>query len=165
MLCMAITFVSCSGEDGAQGIPGTNGLDGNANLQRFDIDIDPLFDGSNLQFDTPIDPQEIENYTLFFYLRTSSNVMYSIPGPLVGNFTYARTTYDLDTSSGAIVFYSTSDDSLENVEAGSYTMLKIVAIESLSGSNKGKKNIVEELKAAGVDTSDYQAVADYFGLE
>ena len=181
MLAMAITLVSCSGEDGEtgptgkqgeqgeqgaqgpQGEQGEQGEAGNANVQRYDILVTD-FTGSTLPFTIPTEG-DLSEYIFLFYLKNDANVFYSVPGPLNANARYTRLFYDEENGEGEVNFYSTSTDAEAIVAAGTFTVFRIIAIETMVGSKNSQESIMSELKSAGVDTSDYNQVAEYFGLE
>ncbi|MEW2920801.1 hypothetical protein AB1A65_04980 [Muricauda sp. ANG21] len=160
--------LDCQGEQGAQGDPGEPGTDGNANVQRFDIAIPNNFTGPQFSFDIPIDSQELPNYAIFVYLvRIVNGVtgVFSIPGDIAGD-DYAHFLYVEETGLAAVTIRNLSDNSPENTLApGTYNFVRIVAIEYSSGSKSGKESLSAELKAAGVDTADYNVMATYFGLK
>ncbi len=62
-----------------------------------------------------------------------------------------------------IGFYDKNDDPYV-VPGNQYKNFVVVSIE-LSTTGKTSENIMAELKDAGVDISDYDAVAEYFGLD
>ncbi|MAU14846.1 MAG: hypothetical protein CMH46_04825 [Muricauda sp.] len=173
LLATAMVVVSCSGEDGEQGlqglqgIPGTNGLNGNANVLRYDIAIPNSFHGPDFNFNIPIDPQELPNYVIFMYLIRKVNglvAVFPIPGT-IANDDYGTYYYVESTGDATLVIYNLSDDSPEDSLApGTYDSVRIIAIESMNGSKSSHESLKAELKAAGVDTNDYYAVAEYFGL-
>ncbi|MEC7769546.1 MAG: hypothetical protein VX798_00080 [Bacteroidota bacterium] len=153
--------LDCQGADGANGV---NGSDGNANVQAFNILLTD-FSGTNLPFTIPMDPVDLPNYAMLFYLKNANGVVYSVPGPMDGNLYYSRLFYSESNSNGTIFFYKMADDSAHNIAAGYFTNLKIIAIETTTGAKNAQQSITDELKDAGVDTSDYDAVAEYFGLD
>lgn len=212
MLCMAVSLVSCSPEDGQdgqdgatgpQGIAGVDGADGtdgiscwdlngngegdaeedinddgnfdaldcqgadgvngNANVQQYAFDLTSFADYSQLPLDLTDLVENPSNYAFIYYLDHSSGLRYSIPGGLFNNLTYCR-VHTTQAGNLTVVFHNTSDNSLHEVPGGTYTQLIVVAIE-LTNTGKNSENIMAELKAAGVDTSDYNQVAAYFGLE
>jgi hypothetical protein len=160
--------LDCQGEDGEDG---EDGVDGNANVFRTDLLINE-FEGHILHFnlftfnDFLPDNADLSNYAMFFYLKNPNSFIYPVPGPLSGNNEYTRVYYIEENGDMTIVFYNTADDSQYDVVKGEYIQLKIVAVEALTSTGKSsQENVMSELKAAGVDTSDYNAVAEYFGLE
>lgn len=173
MLAMAITLVSCSGEDGEQGIQGKQGEQGeqgpqgeqgNANVQAFSFDISDEADYTQLPFDVSDLLDDTTNYAYLYYIEYQDNIVISMPGNLgLGNGEY--TTIANNVGSGDIVVqFFQSDDTGWNVPGGLFTDVTIIAVE-LSNTSKNSENIMSELKSAGVDTSDYNAVAAYFGLK
>ena len=221
ILCMAITLVSCSGEDGEtgpqgpQGLAGLDGLDGvdgedgadgvscwdlngngtgdaeedlnddgnfdaldcqgtdgNANVQSFDIDISSWAGGTDILFDIPIDAVVRANYAFLFYMQFGGglgNMIHSVPGinPLASSVTTGvHYNNEVNSPNAKIYFVSTSDWTPYDFPGDLYERIIIVAIEkSNSGNKSAQESLITELKKAGVDTSDYDAVAKYFGLE
>lgn len=193
MVSMAVILVSCSGSDGEigpqgeqgeqgiqgpQGIqgeqgpqgetgePGQDGTDGNANVVETGFDLTVFANYSTLQF-VLSDLNEIDNpqnFAYLFYMDHSSGLRYSIPGHLFSNDYYARVYTNLPDGDGTLYlsFYDLNDTAYL-IPGGEYTFLTIVAIELTNGA-KSSENLIAELKAAGVDTSDYDAVAEYFNL-
>ncbi len=215
MLCMAVSLVSCSPEDGQdgqdgqdgatgpQGIAGVDGADGADGISCWDlngngvgdaeedINDDGNFDAMNcqgadgvngnanvleFQYNLGLEPSysqlvrslndfidEPLNYAYLFYLDHKSNLRYSIPGPLVNNIYYTRVHTNLVNGDIVVNFYDWNNNSYM-VPDGEYKQLVVVAIETTI-AGKNSEDIMAELKAAGVDTSDYNQVASYFGLE
>lgn len=146
-----------------QGTDGQNGVDGNANVQEHKFNLELFGNYSQLNFDLNDVVDNPNNYAYLYYIDHTSGLRYSIPGHLFNNNYYARVFTNLDNGTLTINFYDLSDVAFQ-VPGGEYTNLVVVAIE-LSNTGKTSENIMSELKAAGVDTSDYNAVAEYFGLE
>ncbi|MBO0342224.1 MAG: hypothetical protein ACTHOM_04415 [Allomuricauda sp.] len=153
--------LDCQGADGTNGV---NGSDGNANVQAFNILLTD-FSGTNLPFTIPMDPVDLPNYAMLFYLTNKNNVVYAVPGPMEANLFYTRLFYNQDSSNGSIQFVDSTNDAAYNISAGYFINLKIIAIETTTGAKNAQQSIMDELKAAGVDTNDYDAVAEYFGLD
>ncbi|MBA4745418.1 MAG: collagen-like protein [Muricauda sp.] len=143
---------------------GANGTDGNANVQEhtFNLDVFVNYDVLNLDLNNIVDNPS--NYAYLYYIDHKNGFRYSIPGSLIGNTYYTRVYTEIETGVLRIEFYETSDDSSYVIPGGEYTQVVVVAIE-LTNTSKNSENLMAELKAAGVDTSDYNAVAEYFGLE
>ncbi|WP_293297665.1 hypothetical protein [Allomuricauda sp.] len=146
-----------------QGSEGQAGQDGNANVQEFKFGLELQAPYTQLVRDLNDIVDEPSDYAFLFYMEHKLNLTYSIPGHLFANSHYARVHTDSNTGHVVINFYDLNDQSFQ-VPAGEYKNLIVVAIE-LSNTGKTSENIMAELKAAGVDTSDYHAVAAYFGLE
>ncbi len=104
---------------------------------------------------------------ILYYLEVqtvNTTRFFSIPGPESGDFTtqvYAEpgsvnvNFRELDNSASYVI---SQNDNLQS--------LRVVIIESNvdTGSKSSQSLALAKLKAAGVDTSDYDAVAEYFGL-
>nr|WP_321415142.1 hypothetical protein [uncultured Allomuricauda sp.] len=190
MLCMAMALVSCSGEDGEQGLqgdqgpageqgiqgpqgsqgdqgeqgePGEPGEDGNANVRRFNISLEG-YSGSTFQVPMPteVTQADIDNNALFFYIE-NFEVFYPLPG-LLGFTTFGSVRYLSD-----LIIIDFKDPTLDFgslfVQEGSYENLILFVVESNIVGKNNQESLMNELKAAGVDTSDYHAMAKYFGLE
>ncbi|WP_164732878.1 hypothetical protein [Flagellimonas marinaquae] len=151
------------GVDGADGADGADGVDGNANVQEHIFDISGEDDYSSLSLNLNTIVDNPSNYAFLYYIETPTGLKYSIPGSLSANVFYARVWLN---SGGFfnIRFHDTSDNSNYQVSQGEFDKVIVVAIE-LTSANKNSENIMAELKAAGVDTSDYNQVAAYLGLE
>ncbi|MBR9855271.1 MAG: collagen-like protein [Algicola sp.] len=148
-----------------QGDNGENGMDGNANVQELLYGLELFGNYTDLTINLN-DFEEIDtpaNYAYLYYLHHTNGNRYSIPGHLVDNTHYARVHTNLQTGNLFVNFYDL-DNSPFVVPGSEYQFLVIVAIE-LSNAGKTSENVMAELKAAGVDTSDYDAVATYFGLK
>ena len=104
-----------------------------------------------------------------YYLEFNNgfdDLWYPVPGPLSNNDRYSRVYANEDNAQINVFFYNTSDDSPWAVPQGFFTQFRVVAIDFATFGNKGSQdNVLSELKSAGVDTSDYNQVAAYFGLE
>lgn len=179
MVCMAMVLVSCSGDDGEQGPQGiagvdgvdgqdgVDGVDGNANVQQFSYNLEVFTNYGNLQFDLLNIVNQPENFAFLYYIVDNNGLVYSIPGPIY-NLYYTSVYSDVISGGNTLFidFYNSSDDTPAVVPGGTFTQVIVVAIEKTSLANKnGNADIMAELKSAGVDTSDYHAVAAYFGLE
>ena len=177
MLAMSITLVSCSGEDGEQGIQGKQGdtgptgpqgpqgEQGNANVFQAIYPIADDFSSHFIQESLPVNLEENPNYSFLFYLRNSVGVVFSVPGPLTANDYYSRVFYNENDGLFSINFYDYADDSAYEIPAGEYTDIIVIAIEYNAATFKSSNtNMLTQLKEAGVDTSDYNQVAAYFGL-
>ena len=147
------------GVDGQDGIDGQDGVDGNANVQSFSIDIS-LIGGSTYTIDWPasINPDPKAN-SFLFYLKTGTGYYYVAPGALP--FLQAGySSVGFNTNQIFIRFYD--NDTSYNFQAGYWVELIIIVTEV---NTVGKQNPLAQLESAGIDTSDYHAVAAYFGLE
>ncbi len=174
MVCMAMVLVSCSGDDGEQGPQGVagvdgkdgaDGVDGNANVFSVDFDLSS-FEGNTFEFDMPVASEEIFNYAFFYYVK--DNIIgnwYSVPGQLGLEGSYTSLSINEASALGYIYFFW-NDNTPFDITAGQLSFFRIVGVEIGTLANKnGNADIMAELKSAGVDTSDYHAVAAYFGLE
>ncbi|RIV44487.1 collagen-like triple helix repeat-containing protein [Flagellimonas pelagia] len=188
LLVVAMGLFSCSGDDGEQGpkgeqgipgvdgVDGTNGtngedgVDGNANVQAFKIDMTEWVGGSLFQFDMPIAAEERANYGYLFYLEYvlgSGSAVHAVPGAsaLASYMSDVDYTNGDSSPSGYISFRDYNGVGFD-VPAGSYINLIIIAVEiNTTGAKATQANAMDQLKADGVDTNDYHAVAKYFGLE
>ncbi len=160
-----------NGENGENGEDGEDGEDGNANVQVAHIDMstfggDHIF-GFNLVDDTDLDItiEELPNYVFFYYLEhADTEKYYNAPGQLYLNASYVRRFVGDTPDAIFFSFYETLDDTFYQVPIGEWNSLKIVALE-ISLGNKNGNEVLAQLKAAGIDTDDYNAVMGYFGLE
>lgn len=153
------------GPAGADGTDGTDGQDGNANVETFTLDISSesgLFWGLALN---ELTQDVIENDAILFYMkRTFGGSYYPVPGISLDD----RIEVELTASTINLWFYNRTDGAPNTIPAGRYELLKVVIIESnstTSGKQTTTENIQDELKDAGVDINDYEAVMDYFGQD
>ncbi|MGN7513596.1 MAG: hypothetical protein ACTHOM_04420 [Allomuricauda sp.] len=152
------------GIDGQDGVDGTDGVDGNANVELF-FSYQNNFSGALLQYELPYNEFQVTFYSFLVYLEDKNGFIHPVPGVFGGNAHYSK--YWVKPSAAStlgIYFYNTSDDSAYPVPLGDFSSLRIFAIQGTIG-NKNSTDTMAELKAAGVDTSDYDAVAEYFGLD
>ena len=175
MLSMVTLMVSCTGDDGETGpqgpagIDGIDGKDGNANVQAFSIDVSGWEGGSNMIFNIP-NQLDKSKYTFLFYLKTSvGGYVFPVPGAsLEGGFNttlfYLAEEED-QLGDASILFFDSVDGTPFNMPPNVFSEVLIVAIEISTSSKNGNADVLSELKAAGVDTSDYHAVTTYFGLD
>lgn len=185
MLALSITLISCSGSDGEtgpigpagpqgeqgeQGEQGPQGEQGNANVRTFDYLIsDYSSDTIEITLTDFIDEGlEVTNFALLFYLEStgdSNDRWYSIPGAIDQFERYTKVIV-LEQDSEVIIEFFNADDTPYVFPAGKFSVLRIVAIHLGNDSAKtSNQDLISELKSAGVDTSDYNAVVDYFKLK
>jgi len=175
MVCMAMVLVSCSGDDGEQGPQGLQGeqgapgINGNANVQAFSVDVSDWAGGSTLIFNIPNQIDKTK-YTFLFYLESlNGEYVFPVPGAsLDGSFN--STLFYSPTAEGEfgdvqISFFSSTDGTAVNLPPNLFGRIIIIAIEISTTSKNGNADVLDELKAAGVDTANYHAVAAYFGLD
>lgn len=188
MLCMAVALVSCSGEDGErgpQGSPGaqgpagadgldgqdgTNGENGNANVQSVKINMDAWNGGAFFEFDMPVEVEDRQNYAFLFYLEyiydSQFVARHPVPGSSYDGDFVVDVNYSMTGAEEGILLFKDYQGAVYAVVPGTYLNLIIIAIEI--NTTEGKNNstdVMADLKAAGVDTNDYDAVAAYFGLD
>ncbi|MBS9461112.1 hypothetical protein KIM67_01725 [Flagellimonas sp. 389] len=143
---------------------GEQGVAGNANVQAFTYNLDVNDDYSSLVLDLNIFLAEPENYGYLFYIEHKDGLRYIMPGYLSNNSVYTRIFFDFENNNNFEVrFHKTSDNSSTVIPGGQYTKVIVVAVE-LNNASKNSESVMAELKTARVDTSDYNAVANYFGL-
>lgn len=172
MVCMVMALVSCSGDDGEQGPQGEQGVpgvNGNANVQAFSVDTSDWEGGSTLIFNIP-DQLDKSKYSFLFYLETMvGGKVFPVPGAsLEGGFSttifYLAKEED-QFGDASILFFDSVDGTPFNMPPNVFSEVLIVAIEISTTSKNGSANVLAELKAAGVDTANYQSVVEYLGLD
>lgn len=159
--------LDCQGEQGDAGDPGDPGQDGNANVEQHTFNLDLFGNYEFIELDLNNIVDEPANYAYLFYLVDENNFYHLIPGQWLDTGISVSVSMVLDPESEFYGYLSIgfldSDGNLYQVNGSPFPELIVVAIE-LSNTGKTSENIMAELKDAGVDTSDYYAVADYFGL-
>lgn len=186
MVSMAVILVSCSGSDGetgpqgpagaagadgingVDGADGADGVDGNANVQEHTFMLDTFGNYTKLLLDLNNIVDEPANYAYLYYLVApdpedeEKEYRISIPGALgIMNVDVSVWT-DLSTGDLLVGFFQ--DGNPYQIDGSPFPKLIVIAIE-LTNTSKTSESVIKELKTAGVDTSDYNAVAEYFGLE
>ncbi|WP_299800792.1 hypothetical protein [uncultured Maribacter sp.] len=158
-----------NGTNGTNGTDGTNGEDGNANVATYTYDISSESGATIPVTATALSQEVIDNDLILGYLSKDSSVYTPIPAPI-----YA---FELGDNSDIAVeislnrywmfFYEVGTENLKSVTAGQLNELKLIIVESNSTTSgkSSKENTLANLKYAGIDTSDYYAVMDYYGLE
>jgi hypothetical protein len=175
VLCMATVLVSCSGEDGEQGpegpagIDGVDGIDGNANVQALSVDVSDWEGGPTMIFNIP-DNIDKNKYAFLFYLESlNGEYIFPVPGASIdGSFNttlFYSPIQENGTFDAQISFINTTDGTPFDMPTNFFGRVIIIAAEIGTASKNGSADLLSELKAAGVDISDYHAVSNYFGLE
>lgn len=179
MLCTAMVLMSCSGEDGerglqgpagVQGADGVDGVDGNANVQAVAVNMDAWNGGLFFEFDMPVAPEDRDNYAFLFYLEyiydSQFVARHAIPGSSYDGEFVVDVIYAMTGEESGILLFKDFQGVPYAVAPGTYLNLIIISMEinALEGK-KGSTDLLAELKAAGVDTNNYHAVAAYFGLD
>lgn len=159
-----------NGVDGEDGEDGVDGIDGTANAQKHIFDVANFFmDYTFISFDLNNVLDEPANYAYLYYLVRPVNedeFTISLPG-FIQNDIYTFVTTYLNPESaqyGTFYVYFRQDGNPVQIDGSPYPELIVVSIE-LNNASKTSESVMKELKLAGVDTSDYSAVAEYFGLE
>ncbi|MER3319338.1 MAG: hypothetical protein RIB79_13690 [Allomuricauda sp.] len=151
-----------------QGATGQNGQNGNANVVNIDFLITD-FAGTDFTVNLGFTQAQMNSFAFLYYIEFNNgfdDLWFPVPGPLGNNTRYSRVYANENSADVKVFFYNTSDDTAWDVPQGTYTQFRVVAIDFATLGNKGsQENVLNELKAAGVDTNDYHAVAAYFGLE
>ncbi len=156
-----IAISSCSPEDGKDGEQGIPGQDGNANVTSYLFKNVVLEDGISEPFDAPAVTEDIlNNGAVLGYMRGVNTIeWYPLPF-LVGDVHIS--IYAI--IEGALVISSnTQTNPLD---------LRIVVIkgnpENGGKSSEGKsasQAIYDELKTAGVEINDYNAVMNFYKIK
>ncbi len=179
MSLFTILMVSCSGEDGIDGMDGVtgpagvngeNGEDGNANIKTYVFDLSAE-SGSSIPSDLAELTQEVvDNDLVIGYLQNGiSATYYPIPASVWPNGTGGFYDIAVDIAVGKywINFYEVGTQTLMAVTGPELGKLKIIVAESsiTTTGKTSKGSLLSQLKSAGVDSNDYYAVMDYFGLD
>ncbi len=167
--------LDCVGKDGAAG------QDGNANVIRGTLPLeDPDINNNIFSFmlygedlALGITQQEVDNYVFLFYIKDRLGIIHQSGSriPYNGADRYTRTAINSvegnGKGNGSCLFYNLSDDSpYFDWDANDALDSFIVVALEVTSDNKGNQiDLITSLKAAGVDTSDYHKVTQYFGLE
>jgi|GEM_PF-5583396 len=168
LMIMAVLplIVTCSGEDGTDGI---NGEDGNANVRSFKFNL-TNFSTDEIEIQIPeLTLDVLENDVILAYLKTNfNNTYYLIPNSSV--FSIRTDTNDI-VNFPVIGSYSENlftirfifkDLTIYMPSLGELEELRIVI---LSTTNKSpNQSALEALKENDIDTNNYHQVMDYLEL-
>jgi hypothetical protein len=150
---------SCEGEAGPAG------ADGNANVQTYTFDVSAK-NGTHWNISASQLTQDVlDNDGILVYLRRSDGSYYPIPGTSVGD----EIKVFLVSGTVQIMFYDRITGSSLTPSVGTYTLLKLVIIES-SNTTAGKMSstsqqaVYNELENAGIDINNYYEVCNYYGI-
>ena len=155
-----IAITACSPEDGKDGTNGEQGIpgqDGNANVESYIFENVALSMGNENIFLLPAITQDIvDNGVVLGYITNSINVAW-FPLPYIDG---GETLSIFYITPGSLAI-SSSTDSAE-------LTFKFVLIDGTPGDGSktsgksSKEAIYNELKTAGVDLNDYDAVVNYY---
>lgn len=175
VLLVAFSF-SCSTEDGedgpigpagTNGTNGTNGEDGNANVQTFISDFSAKSGSSVSQAIPELTSDVLANDVVLTYL-SSPGAYYQIPNIAnpSGTTIFVRNFSQIGNMN--FMFSLASNNTSYSLPAGTFNELKVIIIKSSSTttgrSARGKQQIYHELNQGGVNTNDYYAVCDFYGI-
>ena len=155
--------LDCQGDDGA---------DGNANVQRFDILLDGFSDNF-LIIDINDEALPVSDFVYITYVLDADGGggnWYEVPGFLSinnNNDRYVQRTINDNFDEFTFRFFSSIDLTTQLViPEGELLALRYFAIRvnEDQASRAGSKGVYDDLKAAGVDVSDYHQVAKHFGF-
>ncbi len=158
-----VALTSCSPEDGKDGVDGMDGeqgipgQDGNANVKTFLFENIPLEIGESDPFAIPAINQDILDYGVVLgYISDMDNIWFPLPYSFQGNETSIFYMYE-----GALI--TTSNFALAAID---YRFVVIEGNPGTGGKNSegrtSKQAIYAELKTAGVDINNYDAVVNYY---
>ncbi|WP_341225230.1 hypothetical protein [uncultured Arcticibacterium sp.] len=170
------------GTNGTNGVDGTNGIDGtdgNANVQTFKF-VNPSWTGSYwMDLNTEFTDQEIEENVILGYIQLAEKSQYtiSIPGSNP-DFKFINYLFNSNVAttrlSGTyrILCYEEDGGILANADLPEISMAKLVVIEGTGVTTKDgngrfasrKEAVLQELRAANVDISNYNEVCNYYGI-
>ncbi len=179
---IASLSVGCEGEDGEDGMNGINGIDGidgvqgpagedgNANVIASDwLDLSGDFISGllvevevNSFEDSRITQELIDTYVILVYARSFNTTRVR---PIPETFFNQVYTYSLSSFVNEFNFIGRHVDGFSDIVLDRFEAVRYVFIPSSNTSKSSKENALAELKNAGVDTSNYYEVMDYFGLE
>jgi len=167
-ITLAISITSCSkdgdtgpagpaginGQDGTDGMDGMDGQDGNANVSSVLVSGVDITIGTNTIMLPELTQDIFDAGFVIGYVTVpgSTTRWESIPVVVGGNVILDITEIRV----GNLLLESTFDQTLD---------FRFVVVAGNSTSGKSSKNIQRELKAAGVNITDYYAVIGYFGLD
>lgn len=187
VLCIAVAFFSCSGEDGdmgpagEQGIAGTNGTngtngtdgddgeDGNANVVSFKFDITAA-SGTSHQLNNTTAKTFVEDGAVLAYVRVA-DTWYQVPNQRI--FTNGFSIIDIASEfvpNGNSYLFKLNfvrNGAPITISAGDLDELRLVLISTSNSTSRksSNKHILDSLYKKGVAPTDYYQVLEYFNLK
>ena len=187
-LMVGILFISCSGEDGEQGIQGKQGIqgepgpqggqgpqgepgqDGNANVQKleFDLSFTPAGESEIPIIVPEFTPEALQNNVIMAYLELSDSndtVYFLLPGKVSSFPLELDIVYGEDLLAVLIYNLDGTPGMWPVLPQGVSAILHIAMVEISPNAMAGKNSVAQDLKSAGIDIANYHEVMKYFGLE
>ncbi|WP_452221880.1 collagen-like triple helix repeat-containing protein [Lacinutrix salivirga] len=174
LACIVAFSFACSAEDGEDGAvgpagpagtDGTNGTDGNANVQVLTIDA-TSFAGSSDDVTVPELTQDvIDNDVVLGYLTDDGTNWVPVPCPF-DTYQFDFSVHVTLTDGFYSLDYGDGSGNALSISAGDLQTLKVVIIEATTAakSSNKKQHVYSELEQAGVNSNDYYAVCNYYGI-
>ncbi|PCE65735.1 hypothetical protein B7P33_00055 [Sediminicola luteus] len=163
-----------NGQDGRDGVDGQDGEDGNANVISIPW-TDVTFGGFGIirrQWfeidDTRITQEVLDNYAVLGFIKIiGEDIVYSLPvkfpiSKLILNNYLTLNTYTLhidDEGSGPM---EVPDPGVIKVR---YVLIEATSMAPTGKSGHSEPSALQKMLDAGIDTTDYNAVAQYLNLE
>ncbi|MCK0159854.1 collagen-like protein [Allomuricauda sp. F6463D] len=186
--CMIISslIISCSGEDGEQGIKGKQGeqgiqgekgpqgevgQEGNANVKKLEWDLSLLPAGeSSIEFNVPeFTAVALQNNSLIAHMEFFNGVDTHFYVLLPGRLQTLNLNFGIEYTEEllALRFYNADGtDGLWPQIPNDYTViLHITMVEVNPDAMAGKNSVAQDLKSVGIDIANYHEVMQYYGLE
>ena len=167
-LAILASFTACElltgaeGPQGEQGPPGVPGEDGNANVDLY------IFDGHDFSTSSTaarhvddVSETEMKESAWLMYL-VINNIFYQMPGPGWNAFsTYRSFVFWSNSMQLVVLEINRTDGSGET-----YDEIRVIRIAASDvKDNRAPSAPEQSLIPAHLDTSDYHAVVEYFGLD
>ncbi len=178
VILLGFAISSCKGDDGpagADGIDGTNGVDGNANVTTIELLASDItwtlgaFIGitSNVfTLNTTAVDQDILDHGAVLGFTHLVTGPYDFWGPLPFDYDqgsgtyYIAYTYELNK----INLYAYRNAGAWDPNPGFPEYRFILITDNTVGKSMTTQSVLEELKNAGIDTTNYYDVCDYYGI-
>lgn len=157
-----------TGPAGEDGTNGADGEDGNANVSTFTYDLSTESGATIAITATALTQDVVENDLILGYLLKNEDTYTPIPSSIYafGLNDNSDIAVEIQLNRYWMFFYEVGTENFKSVTAGQLDELKLVIIESNSTTSgkSSKEDILSKMKSDGVNTDDYYAVMDYFGL-
>jgi len=157
------------GTNGTDGANGEDGEDGNANVATYTYDLSSESGATITVTATALSQEVIDNDLILGYLSKNGNTYTPISAPIYafGLSDNSDIAVEISLNRYWMFFYEVGTENLKSIAAGQLDELKLIVIESNSTTSgkSSKENTLANSQSAGVDTNDYYAVMDFFGLE
>ncbi len=173
-------LISCkgpAGEDGMDGMDGADGADGNANVKVYRFQAPDWTSSNNMTLQIPDLTSEDVNFSVILVYVSFQSQKYRLLPVTDLNINGFGSGFNLFSQSDGIshhitIFISRTGAALPN-PLPEMDFVKVAIIKPSESNNivgngriaNPKQTVLNELRDAGVDINDFNAVCEYYGID